>query len=51
MMGNIETGNYMTEGGSVKSKKKWIQDRTIYRSEKASEKLIPNLTFCLWFVR
>ena len=29
MMGNIETGNYMTEGGSVKSEKQWTQDRTL----------------------
>ena len=29
MMGNIETGNYMDEGGSVKSEKQWTQDRTL----------------------
>ena len=29
MMGNIETGNYMAEGGSVKSEKQWTQDRTL----------------------
>ena len=49
-MGNIETGNYMAEAGSVKSKEQWIQDRTLgtlLGSEKASEKLLPNLIFCL----
>ena len=29
IMGNIETGNYMAEGGSVKSEKQWTQDRAL----------------------
>ena len=29
MMGNIKTGNYMIERGSVKSKKQGTQDRTL----------------------
>ena len=29
MVGDIETGNDITEGGSVKGKKEWIQDRAL----------------------
>ena len=48
MMGNVEIENYMAEGGSVKSSGPRTES---LGSEKESEKLSPNLTFCLQFVR
>ena len=54
MVGDIEIGNDITERGSIEGKKKGAQDRawgTPYWSEKASEKLLPSLTFCLQFER
>ena len=54
MVGDIETGNDIIEGGSVKGIKEGTQDRALgypKGSEKASEKLLPILTFCLQFER
>ena len=53
-MGDIEIGNDITGRGSVKGKKDGAQAEpwgTPYGSEKASEKQLPSLTFCLRFER
>ena len=44
MVGEIDTGNDISERGSVKGKKETTQDR-------AAEKLLPSLTLCLRFER
>ena len=46
----VEIGNDITERGSIEGKKEGPRTEpwgTTYGSEKASEKLLPNLTFCL----
>ena len=50
MEANIETGNDIIEGGSVKGKKgggAWVLHRRVTRHKK----LLPRLTFCLWLAR
>ena len=52
MVGDIEIENYITERGSIESKKKGPRTEpwgTPYGSEKVSEKQLPSLTFCLQF--
>ena len=49
MVGDIETGNDITEGISVKDKKERTQHRALGYSigeQKVSEKLLPSLTLC-----
>ena len=53
-MGDIKTGNDITGRSSVNGKNEGTQDRALgysIGSEKASEKLLPSLTFCLQFER
>ena len=54
MVGDIETGNDITEGVVKMVKKRGPRTEpwgTPLGREKSSEKLLPSLTFCLWFER